>query len=311
MFERENLHPLISLPFLMKMGLDATENTLADTKVQNLLNSDEKFDVVVIGQFLNDAMKAFANHFNAHLVLFSNTASNSWINNLRLENALFKFFYTLYTHLYIYPKQNQFIQKYFPNPVDLNDVLYNASLVLLNSHVSLFHPQPSVPCMIEIGGFHVKPPSKLPDDLQTFLDNAKEGVIFFSMGSNLKSKDLPLEKREAILKAFAKRKEKVLWKWEDDVLPGQPPNVKLGKWLPQQDILAHPNVKVFITHGGLLSTIETVYYGVPTIAMPIAGDQKMNAKIAQEGGFCIILPFQELSEERLSSLLEEILTNPK
>lgn len=57
------------------------------------------------------------------------------------------------------------------------------------------------------------------------------------MGSNLKSQNLPIEKREAILKAFSKRKEKVLWKWEDDVLPGQPPNVKLGKWLPQQDIL--------------------------------------------------------------------------
>jgi len=29
----------------------------------------------------------------------------------------------------------------------------------------------------------------------------------------------------------------VLWKWESDTLPGQPSNVKFGKWLPQFDIL--------------------------------------------------------------------------
>ncbi|KAJ8917748.1 hypothetical protein NQ315_005199 [Exocentrus adspersus] len=198
----------------------------------------------------------------------------------------------------------------FQIPPDLNDALYNVSLVLLNSHESIFAPQPHVPCMVEIGGFHVQQPKKLPEDLQKFLDNAKEGVIYFSMGSNLKSKNLPVEKREAILKAFSKRREKVLWKWEDDVLPGQPANVKLGKWLPQQDILAHPNVKLFITHGGLLSTTETVYHGVPVIAIPILGDQKMNAKNAERAGYGIVLPFPELSEGKLSELMDEILTNP-
>lgn len=59
------------------------------------------------------------------------------------------------------------------------------------------------------------------------------------MGSNLRSADLPLEKRNGILKTFAKLKEKVLWKWEEDELPGRPENVKLGKWLPQQDILGN------------------------------------------------------------------------
>jgi glucuronosyltransferase len=43
--------------------------------------------------------------------------------------------------------------------------------------------------------------------------------------------------RQAFLTAFSKLKQKVLWKWESDSLPGQPNNVKLGKWLPQSDIL--------------------------------------------------------------------------
>lgn len=75
--------------------------------------------------------------------------------------------------------------------------------------------------------------------------------------------------------------------------------------------LAHPNVRLFITHGGLLSTTETVYHGVPIIAIPILGDQKMNAYHAERGGYGIVLPFKELTEEKLSGLLDEILTNPK
>jgi hypothetical protein len=57
------------------------------------------------------------------------------------------------------------------------------------------------------------------------------------MGSNLKSSLMPESKRNAFLEVFSKLKQHVLWKWETDTLPGQPKNVKLGKWLPQSDIL--------------------------------------------------------------------------
>ncbi|XP_018579882.1 UDP-glucuronosyltransferase 2B10-like [Anoplophora glabripennis] len=320
--------------FLSKIGNLVAEDALKHNKIQDLIKSNQKFDAVIITQFGVDAMKALAKHFNAHLILFSNTAAISWLNQFvgnpslplfspeillklpekmsfiqRLKNTFFRLAIMLYQNIYFYPQQNEFIQKYFPSPVDINDLLYNASLVLLNSQESIFTAQPLVPCMVEIGGFHVQPQKKLPDDLQKFLDEAKEGVIYFSMGSNLRSQNMPAEKREAILKAFSKRK-KILWEWEDDVLPGQPPNVKVGKWLPQQDILPHPNVKLFITHGGL-STTETIYHGVPIIAIPILGDQKMNAYNAERLGYGIVLPFVEVSEENLSRLLDEILSNPK
>ena len=57
------------------------------------------------------------------------------------------------------------------------------------------------------------------------------------MGSNLKSAEMPNKTIEAITNAFSKLKQKVIWKWEEDTLPGKPENVKLGKWLPQSDIL--------------------------------------------------------------------------
>jgi glucuronosyltransferase len=77
----------------------------------------------------------------------------------------------------------------------------------------------------------------LYQELQKYLDDAPHGVIYFSMGSNLQSSQMPESKRNAFLEAFSKFKQQVLWKWETDTLPGQPKNVKLGKWLPQSDIL--------------------------------------------------------------------------
>jgi len=57
------------------------------------------------------------------------------------------------------------------------------------------------------------------------------------MGSNLRSSNFKNATRKAFLAAFSKLKQRVLWKWETDSLPGQPSNVKLGKWLPQSDVL--------------------------------------------------------------------------
>ena len=74
-------------------------------------------------------------------------------------------------------------------------------------------------------------------DLKDFLDDSPEGVVYFSLGTNVRSETLPDEKKEAFLSAFAELPQKVLWKWEADKMPGLPPNVKLAKWLPQQDVL--------------------------------------------------------------------------
>ena len=74
-------------------------------------------------------------------------------------------------------------------------------------------------------------------DLQKLIDGSPDGVIYFSMGSNLRSSNFKNETTQAFLEVFSQLKQRVLWKWETDSLPGQPSNVKLGKWLPQADIL--------------------------------------------------------------------------
>jgi UDP-glucoronosyl and UDP-glucosyl transferase len=81
-------------------------------------------------------------------------------------------------------------------------------------------------------------------DMQDYLDGAKDGVIYFSMGSILKAKDMDSEKVRAFADAFAELPQRVVWKWEAETMPGQPKNVKIGAWMPQQAILGNPSIKV-------------------------------------------------------------------
>lgn len=256
--------PPIFVVFMMNMmGPTFSEATINNTNVQQLLNNpNEKFDLVIVEQFLNDIHKAFAYHYNAPLIAFSTIGSGPWVNNLvanpaprayipdpllsygakmtfwqRLNNGFFWAVQEFNNYFILTPIMNNILQKYFPGAPSIQELNSNVSLVLLNSHVSTNQPVPHVPNMVEIGGFHVYPPKKLPEDLQKYLDEAKEGIIYFSMGSNFQSKNFPDELRSSVLRAFSRVNMKVLWKFEDDSLSGVPKNVRLIKWAPQQDIL--------------------------------------------------------------------------
>lgn len=75
------------------------------------------------------------------------------------------------------------------------------------------------------------------------MDNAKNGVIYFSMGSNLRSKNLPNEIKQSLLKLFGKLKQTVIWKFEED-LQNRPSNVHIVKWAPQPSILGELNREI-------------------------------------------------------------------
>ena len=74
-------------------------------------------------------------------------------------------------------------------------------------------------------------------DIERFLDDSEQGVIYFSLGSIVKTNTISAEKRDAFLQAFAELPQRILWKWESDTIPNKPPNVKIARWLPQVDVL--------------------------------------------------------------------------
>lgn len=100
-------------------------------------------------------------------------------------------------------------------------------------------------------------------------------------------------------------------KWEADTMEGKPENVLIGKWLPQDDILAHPNMKLFISHCGLGGVIESKYHGVPIVGFPLFGDQPGNAANIEAEGWAVKVDLGTLTEKSLKNAIEEVLGNPK
>ncbi|XP_046734361.1 UDP-glycosyltransferase UGT5-like [Diprion similis] len=221
-------------------------------------------------------------------------------------------FYDVWKYIYYYntefmPAQHSIAKKYLGNEIpELGEIERNLSLIFTNQQEPISYLRPTVPNVIQIGNFHVAKNIKpLPKDLQKTLDEAKQGFIYVSLGSNVKSTMLDRKTRSEFIAAFSKLPYTVIWKFEDDFLPGKPDNVIIIKWAPQQAILAHPNLKVFVYQGGLQSTEEAISHGVPVIGFPVMADQDLNVNKMVSLGAGKKL---EITDVKKADLLEAILS---
>ncbi|KAK5642853.1 hypothetical protein RI129_009020 [Pyrocoelia pectoralis] len=242
----------------------------------------------------NDAHYGFCHHFKAPCVALMPMPSTNWFSDMMGNSAPPSYVPQLllsYTSgMNFFQRTQNAVAYYFSDAPHLDNLYYNLSLILFNGHISVGDAVPLLPNTIDIAGYHINPPQKLPNDLQQYLDDGSEGNCYKQCVSKLK--------------------QRVIWKWEDDHLPDKPSNVLIRSWLPQQHILAHPNVVLFITHGGVSSTIEAVYHGKPILGLPVFSDQSLNMAKAEEAGYGRFIMFEDLCEERFREELHEVLRNP-
>lgn len=160
----------------------------------------------------------------------------------------------------------------------------------------------------------------------------EDGVIVFCFGGNIRSADMSNDTVQIFYNVFSKLKQKIIWKWESDVYPSQKPdNVFMIKWIPQMDLLAQRQVKLFISHCGISGIYEALYHKVPILGIvcillkhsflklfsycfvfsfqPIYGDQFVNAEKIMDEGWAVVLNFDYLNEQILNDGIQEILTN--
>jgi MGT family glycosyltransferase len=86
-----------------------------------------------------------------------------------------------------------------------------------------------------------------------------------------------------------------------------PKNFIVKNYVPQTEVLKY--TKLFITHGGMNSTNEGLYYGVPLIVIPQSADQPIIAGQVAKLGAGIKLQMQNLTANQLSEALDHVLND--
>ncbi|XP_045493448.1 UDP-glucosyltransferase 2-like [Colias croceus] len=236
------------------------------------------------------------------------------IYNLTLLEKISQTFSFITLVYHIYSTQHldyKLTGKYFGEDMPRFETLFrNVKMILVNEHPLWTDNRPVAPNILYIGGIHQAPDKPLSNDLQKYLDSSKNGVIYISFGSNVKSHDLDPDKIKVMADVLSELPYDVLWKWDSDTLPGNSKNIKTSKWFPQTDLLKHPNVKVFVTQGGLQSTDEAINAAVPLIGIPMLADQWYNVEKYVHHKIGMSLEFPSLTAEGFKNALETVIKDP-
>lgn len=152
----------------------------------------------------------------------------------------------------------------------------------------------------------------MPKEFEDFLLKGKKGTVIMALGSNIRSADLGEGKIKMIIEAFRQIPDyNFIWKFEStDKLKDLPANLQVSEWLPQNDILAHNKTKLFISHAGMLSSHEAVYWGVPIVGIPFLADQHRNLHKSVKAGTAVAVDIQSLTTQILKKAINEVLNNP-
>uniref|UniRef100_A0A0K0DHG4 glucuronosyltransferase n=1 Tax=Angiostrongylus cantonensis TaxID=6313 RepID=A0A0K0DHG4_ANGCA len=200
-----------------------------------------------------------------------------------------------------------------------DELISKASFVFTNSNPYLDYPRPVLHKTVPIGGIAVAVDSKNNELSKEWHDilNERNTTVFVSFGSVAKSVYMPDQYKKTLLKVFETMPETTfIWKYEEEgsTIAKHLKNVYLSTWVPQKALLADARLTVFITHGGLGSTMELAYMGKPAILesqkyklqrcniielasffqIPIFADQTRNANMFSKHGCGIVLMKHQL-----------------
>ncbi|XP_046736269.1 UDP-glycosyltransferase UGT5-like [Diprion similis] len=300
---------------------------------------DPPYDAVIIETFGAVCYLALGQHLRVPVVAVVTSPIWPWVNDMvanpedpayiphvfsglsgqlnfwqRLQNTLTlwkaKLSYTRYTAY-----QNDKIKKHFgPQAPSLDEVRRDVSLVLVNSHYSLNGIRPFTPAVVEVGGLHIRENgTPLQKDLKKWLDDSTDGFVLITFGSMLKLETFPRENLVAIYSSLAKLAPiRVVVKVVNatELVPGLPSNVLTLPWVSQMAVLQHKNIRAFMTHGGLMGTMEAIYCGVPMIGVPMFGDQPQNIELYAQKNMAVSVSRDELTEENLDAAFNAVLHDP-
>ncbi|XP_019755646.1 UDP-glycosyltransferase UGT5 isoform X1 [Dendroctonus ponderosae] len=320
------------------VGGDGMEFLYQHAEVKRLVKEHNNFDICLF-EWFHPALAIYGHLFNCPVVgLGSNSLPIQMLDSVgnpshpitapeqdlpipRMSITFFQrvwsTFWTIFARLqhkyFLVPMEDARIRRYYGSKVPyLGDLEKNISLLILNRNPAFHRPIPNGPNVIELGSIQYKWSNITFDpDLKQFLDNSNEGVVYFSLGVSMEGTSMPPRYLGTFQAAFRKLPFQVLWKWENSSMHNKPDNVLIAKFVPQVLVLQHPNVKLFITQGGLQSTEEAIAAHKPIIGIPFHSDQTTNVDTCAMYGMGKLLDMEDITIETLRSYILEIVNNPR
>ncbi|XP_019488517.1 PREDICTED: UDP-glucuronosyltransferase 3A1-like [Hipposideros armiger] len=208
------------------------------------------------------------------------------------------------------------IKEHFPEgsrPV-LSHLLKKAELWFVNTDFAFEFSRPLLPNTVYVGGLMARPIKPVPQEFETFIAKFEEsGFVLVALGSVFNIAQFQKSLKE-MNSAFARLPQGVIWKcnpaqWPQDVKLAA--NVKIVTWLPQNDLLAHPRIRLFVTHGGLNSVMEAIQHGVPMVGVPSFGDQPENMVRVEAKKLGVSIPFNQIKAETLALKMKQVIEDKR
>ncbi|XP_072302020.1 UDP-glucuronosyltransferase 1-2-like isoform X1 [Eucyclogobius newberryi] len=223
----------------------------------------------------------------------------------RVKNVFYLSVALAHQHLII-PGYNALCEKYIEGGCDIVSLLQDADIWLFRSDFVFDFPRPTMPNVIYMGGFQCKQTQPLPAELEDFVQSAGEhGVIIMTLGSVVNA--LPIKLAEEMASVFAKLSQKVIWRHKGARPSTVGNNTLIVDWMPQKDLLGHPQTKVFVAHGGTNGVQEAIYHGIPVLGIPLFFDQFDNLLRLVARGAGKIIRLSDLNEHSFEQGLKELL----
>jgi len=71
---------------------------------------------------------------------------------------------------------------------------------------------------------------------------------------------------------------RIIWQYKNENATGPKlsQHIKPMTWLPQPALLGHPKTRLFVTHAGVKSMMESICFRTPTVTLPFFADQMLN-----------------------------------
>jgi len=175
-------------------AVEMCEKILSFPRIQRLITTEEKFDLIIVEQFNTDCMLGFVHKFKVPFIAIATSVMLPWDNerfgnpdnpsyipnfflahtdrmsfNERIANTVYQTGTNWAYHFLMNMPTQRIARRYFGDSLPpLADIAKNTSLLLMNTHFSMNQPRPLVPQIVEVGGLHLSPPTPLPEVLYYF-----------------------------------------------------------------------------------------------------------------------------------------------